>query len=117
MPETTVQDAELLAMACAFEILPYDRHRIAPLLRWVKIEDRSSKGEPRSWAIVGDGTSNLSRDGEWEVEPSGSNKTEEFFGRCRWADLQEAIRFVRAHFEAYPSGYKDVPVPKAAQRG
>lgn len=51
---------------------------------------------PKSWAITDHG-SNLNRSGEWEYEPSNSNKTDDFLARCRYGSPREALEIAN-HF-------------------
>lgn len=98
---------ELLNRATCFEIVPHDPKR---LVRCIKVELRTWANDPqKSWAIVDEIKHNLNHDGEWEHEPFPSSRTEDFFQRCRWSDLQEAIAFVLNHIEKYPTGYKPEP--------
>lgn len=46
------------------------------------------------WAIRSLGGDCYGRDG-WEMEPSGSDRDDDFFQRCRWT-LAEAVRAVQA---------------------
>ena len=39
------------------------------------------------------GRSCLNKLGEWEYEPFPSNRTEEFFERCRYSSLEEALEY------------------------
>jgi hypothetical protein len=101
-----VTDAELLAMASAFDVVPYDGHRRPRLIR---VEKRSAAGKPPSWAIVSETGCNLSRECHWMIEPMNSNKTDEFFTDCRWGDLREAIGFAQDFLRQYPGGFKPLP--------
>lgn len=104
-------DEELLARATEFELIavdPRDTSIPIPRIRHLSVKRRTYTNDGPAWAIMGDGSC-LNHDGEWEWEPQPSSRTEEFFGRCRWADLREAIAFAEDHMTKYPSGYKAYP--------
>ena len=111
---TSVQDADMLALASVFDILPFDLNR--PGISQMRVERRSATGQPESWAITSMGD-NLSRDGVWEFESSPSHRTADFLIRTRWASAREAIGFALAHLSRYPSGdahREDVDLSPAA---
>jgi hypothetical protein len=58
--------------------------------------DLTSWGEKTSWAIRSI-TGCLNKNGEWEYEPSPSNRDEEFLKRCRWDSAEEALEFWNNH--------------------
>jgi len=101
VPDSVVYPADLLELASAFDVLPYDRKR---RLRHVQVVRRST--DPEAWAIVGDGFC-LAHDGEWEWESLPSSRTEDFYRRCRWPSAIEAIAFAKDHLKKYPTGYKE----------
>ncbi len=37
----------------------------------------------------------LGKEGEWELEPIPSSRTDEFYSRCRWGSFDEALEFWR----------------------
>lgn len=108
-------DEELLARATEFDLLPYDpTERVSYMrLRSLKISRRKRINDTPRWAIVDEMNTCLNHDGEWEWEPSPSSRTDEFFARCRWSDLREAVAFVEDHLAKYPSGYKIPPKLRA----
>lgn len=61
----------------------------------IVIQERPSIGGTR-WSInpwiAAD--SCLNRDGEWEYEPQPSSRDDEFYARCRFASLDEAVEFL-----------------------
>lgn len=50
-------------------------------------------GKPDRWSIVKGGSFCLSKTGEWEWTPRNSEKTEDFFERCRYSSRDEAIEY------------------------
>ena len=48
---------------------------------------------PDRWSICKNQTFCLSKTGEWEWTPRNSEKTEDFFDRCRYASRDEAIDY------------------------
>ena len=101
VPDSVVYPADLLEMASAFDVRPYNPHR---RLRHIQVVRRSV--DPEAWAIVGDGSC-LAHDGEWEWESLPSSRTEDFFERCRWPTAIEAIAFAKEHLSKYPTGFKE----------
>jgi hypothetical protein len=94
VPETT--DADLLAIASAFDLISFNPRARFGSLRELKVERRSV--DPEAWAIVSEGRV-LARDGNWETEPRPSSRDEAFFARCRWPSAREAISAARNHIE------------------
>lgn len=47
------------------------------------------------WAIYNRGAV-LSKDGDWEYEPTPSSRTDEYLQRCRFDSMQEALAFYRS---------------------
>jgi hypothetical protein len=78
-------------------------------MRHVEIRIRIRPGNPESWAVVGEGSSVLSRDGDWEYESLPSNRTDEFLQRCRYGSYAEAFSVATEFFKACPQGYPDYP--------
>lgn len=65
----------------------YDEYDFSDKSTWtLTVEER---GE-HSWAVKKMG-SVLSKDGEWEYEPSPSNRDDDFIARCRFSEA-EALR-------------------------
>lgn len=54
---------------------------------WVKAAYQ--KGGDRLWKITRGFGEVLNKQGQWEREPSASNRTDEFLARCRYATLDE----------------------------
>ena len=102
MSDHQLTPEEMLAMASAFDLIPFDRTRVG--VRMVRIELRIGR-DRNSWAICSEGAT-LAKDGEWETEPMNSNKSDAYLERCRWQTAEAALTFARAHMARYPSGYK-----------
>lgn len=51
------------------------------------------------WRVTDTFGSAMNHDGEWEFEPSPSNRTEPFFARCRFRDFAEALAVFVANKE------------------
>lgn len=96
-----ISDEELLRMASAFDVLPYDNLRKGR--RLIRVENRGSKEKP-SWSITDDFSQVLGKDGDWKVEPMPSNRDTDFFEKYRWNDLQEAIEYAKGQLENDKSG-------------
>lgn len=93
----------LLEMACEFNLGP------EPIVNGKIVQTKSvlldvhvrnmgnSDGGPDRWAIINSGGSGscLNKNGEWEYQPSPSNRDEEFYKRCRYASVHEAIFYYR----------------------
>ncbi len=60
------------------------------------------------WAILKDGSTHsvLNKNGEWEIQLQPSSRTEDFFQRCRYETLDEAV----AHIERV-KGLKRIKTP------
>ena len=84
-----IPDAEMLAMATAFDVLPYDPARVG--VRLLRVEQRG----PVLWAIVDGCGLCLSRDNEWEYERQPSSRTDAFLAVSRWPTARDAIAFAR----------------------
>lgn len=54
---------------------------------WVKAAYQ--KGGDRLWKITRGFGEVLNKQGQWESEPSPSNRTDDFLARCRYATLEE----------------------------
>ena len=97
-----ITDAEMLAMASAFDVIPFDADRGVVGAR---VEIRLNPTGETLWAIT-NGRMNLSHAGEWEYEPLPSSRDEEFISKTRWQTARDAIAFVKAHYARYPTGEK-----------
>ena len=63
----------------------------------IVVLDHTSWGEKgEKWAIRCTSMC-LNKKGEWEFEPSPSNRYDEFFERCRWNSAEEALEFWNHH--------------------
>ena len=100
MTETT--DADLLAMASAFDLIPFNPRGRSGTIRELKVERRQTN--PDAWAIVCEGNA-LARDGFWVIEPRPSSRDDEFFAQCRWSSARDAIAFAQEHMAKHPTGY------------
>ncbi len=98
------QAEAMLAKATAFAFEVPKTSRISH----VEIRRTTKPGDPQSWSIS-NGSSVLSMEGDWEYEPSPSNRDEEFLARCRYPSCEAAFSVVKDHFARYPSGYQDYP--------
>lgn len=66
----------------------------------IVIAAREGRGRVIRWAIYetsSHGAACLSREGDWEFEPTPSSRDEEFFARCRYASLEEAVAELQKH--------------------
>lgn len=63
----------------------------------IVIEERQGADVTR-WAIYPfhGVPSCLNREGEWEYEPLPSNRDDEFYARCRFASLEDAVEFLNS---------------------
>jgi hypothetical protein len=107
--EKLMDDLELLSKATEFTFLdmsPERRSISLPYIRRLTVNRTSRLDDTPSWAIRSEGSMCLNHHGEWEWEPQPSSRDDEFFARCRWPDLAEAVAFVTDHLARYPSGYK-----------
>ena len=96
-------ESEMLALATEFTLIRRSSRRIN--IGELRICQRNH--DPDTWAIVDTGWV-LNHDGDWEMEPMPSNRTDEFIQRCRWPSAREAIAFAQAHMEQYPTGTKPI---------
>lgn len=71
-----------------------DPHARLCVLAGTRVEDCLQPDGSSRWAIRSGGNV-LNRDGEWELEPMPSSRTDDFFDRCRWPSLAEAVAFAR----------------------
>ena len=94
--------AQLLGMASAFELMPYDPHAASGTIPELQVVRRRTK--PDAWAIVSCGCC-LAVDGWWILEPSPSSRDGAFTKSCRWPSAREAIAFARSHMVKHPGGY------------
>lgn len=100
-------DEEMLAMASAFDVVPYAPYHPAPLrLQHVQVVRRSFGNNPEAWAITQGSNVCLTNDNYWEYEPSPSSRDEEWYFRTRWPSARLAIAFAKKHLEMYPTGYR-----------
>ena len=92
-----ISDADLLAMASAFEIIPFNfqANVVAGERREMRVEKRSSD----SWAIISEGEV-LNHDSKWEYEPLPSSRTKAFIKRCRWNTAREAVAFAQKYLRS-----------------
>ena len=60
----------------------------------IEIVERRNKDGSRNWAIT-QGGNVLMKNGEWEFEPSPSNRTDEFLKNARYATVDEAALKLR----------------------
>lgn len=102
MEDNAAADADLLAMASAFDLIPYNPNGDWRSIRELKVERRRTN--PEAWAIVSS-NSVLMRDGMWVIEPRPSSRDAEFLSETRWPTAREAIAFAREHMAANPTGY------------
>ena len=61
--------------------------------------DRVPSREGDRWAIRSLYGDCLNKSGEWEDEPSPSNRDNEFFARCRWITAEEALKFFNDRYD------------------
>jgi hypothetical protein len=61
----------------------------------VAFEERSWGSFGVTWAIIS-GSSCLNKDGQWEYEPMPSSRDDEFFSRCRFTSVDEAVKTLLA---------------------
>ena len=102
MIKGSITDAEMLAMAAAFDLIPYDpRCRVGTIAELRVVRRRTN---PEAWAIVSRG-SVLMRDGMWAIEPQPSSRDDSFLADTRWPTAREAIAFAREHMAQNPTGY------------
>lgn len=102
MSDSGTTDADLLAMASAFDLIPWDPLGKSGTIRGLSVERRRT--DPEAWAIVSEGHV-LARDGWWLIEPKPSNRDDEHFALCRWPSAREAIAFAHEHMAKHPTGY------------
>lgn len=77
----------LLAKASTFDVLHDPRSRG---LREVRVERCGQRDGSTLWAVRSLGSC-LAKDGEWEYESLPSNRTDEFYERCRYATMELAF--------------------------
>ena len=62
----------------------------------------------------------LAKNGEWELEPQPSSRDDEFFGRCRFDTLEEAMACAEKHLDRrvqeFPNCSGDVSSPDGGHR-
>ena len=68
----------------------FDNHNISPI---IFDRMRSPFYEGEKWAVRRN-SSCLAKDGEWEYEPTPSSRDDEFYARCRFDSLAEALAAV-----------------------
>lgn len=71
----------------------YDEYTFSDKCTWTLTVEERGEPEDDSWAVKKMG-SVLNREGEWEYEPSPSNRDDEFFARCRFTEA-EALRLAK----------------------
>lgn len=83
-------DEFLIQTACSFYVGTWkgNRHVKIECRNYEKLGDHTAK----VWAIVGE-LAVYSKENAWEYEPSPSERTPEFFERCRYT-LTEAIKVI-----------------------
>jgi hypothetical protein len=86
---------ELLKHATCFQFggLPANRARRVEDLPYI-VEARDSKDGTRRWALMQGGNC-MHKSGEWEIEPSPSNRSDAFLRTARW-DFGDAIAMAQA---------------------
>jgi hypothetical protein len=92
----------LLAMASAFELIPFNPRGDWRSIRELKVERR--RVDPEAWAIESEGKV-LMRDGMWVLEPRPSSRDDDFLAETRWPTARDAIAFAREHMAQNPTGY------------
>lgn len=97
-------EADLLAMASAFALIPFNPRGDWRSIRELKVERR--RVDPEAWSIGSEGKV-LMRDGMWCFEPSPSNRDDDFLSETRWPTAREAIEFARKHMAENPTGYTE----------
>lgn len=71
----------------------YDDYTFSDKYMWtLTVEERGEPGEDK-WAVKNTFYV-LNKDGEWEREPSPSNRDDAFFARCRFTE-EEALRLAK----------------------
>ncbi len=106
-----IPDEELLKMAIEFNMGPQPLLGGHPLW-WrhfhddirhnsvtVKNMGNPDKDKPDRWAILGS-FGCLNKDGDWEYQPMNSSRTDDFYERCRYASVHEAVRYYRRWYKA-----------------
>lgn len=70
----------------------------------VRLECVRQINGPDLWAIREKGCC-LNKQGEWELEPIPSSRTDAFYKRCRWETAEDALKFWnngrKSRFEHY----------------
>lgn len=113
---------DLLAMATQFRFAVVNaRYLGGNADREIRIEERIQRNGEQRWAVVlavsgasGHGMPVLAKDGEWELEPIPSSRTDAFLHRTRYAGLalaisaaQAALGRMRAGRKVFPVGYRE----------
>lgn len=91
----------LLAVPVRYR-MPFTRIENGP--EWQRTEIVATKfdgDKPSAWAIR-ELEMVLAKDGEWEYEPSPSERNEEFITRTRFPTAEEAAEHVIKYFPNYP---------------
>ena len=85
-------DADLLAMASSFDLIPFNPNGPWWNIRELKVERR--RINPEAWSIGSEGKV-LLRDGMWVLEPRPSERDDDFLAKARWPTARDAIAFAR----------------------
>lgn len=98
-----VTDAELLEMACEFNVGPEpivsgrlsDPWPFDDKPTMVTVKNMGNPdGGPDRWAILRHNFC-LNKNGLWQYQPMNSSKTDHFYSHCRYESAQEAILYFR----------------------
>ena len=73
-----------------YRIPPPNKSALYPL-NSVTIEERIQPDGKSLWSVNQSGNV-MGMDGEWELEPMPSNRDEEFYRRCRFNSIEEALK-------------------------
>lgn len=98
----TTSDADLLAMASAFDLIPFNPRGDWRSIRELRVERR--RVDPEAWSIGSEGKV-LLRDGMWVLEPRPSERDDNFLAEARWPTARAAVAFAQQHMAQNPTGY------------
>lgn len=103
-----ISDAELFKLACEFDLGPepicngkYRWWEMFPQERrenhvYIRCTGNPDPDGPPRYGIFRDGRSCcLNKYGEWEYQSLPSSRTDDFYERCRFASIHEAVNFYR----------------------